>query len=443
LKRAFQWLAGVVLMGSLSAILAANFQRDSQFNWFKWKLNREVPTEVKLASAAHGKIVRTIEAPGKVEDDLEVKISAQVMGRIVDLPYKEGDRVEKGKMLVQLDKVQYQAEVDSAEAHIHRLEASIKNMEADVCKAERDMERNRQLFTNRAVSQADFLDNQTTVQKCKAQLGMAQSELDEARASLKKSREDLDRTTIMSPLTGIVSQLTAKEGEVVMIGTMNNAGTVIMSISNPARRVVRARIDENNIALVREGQKAVVHLQNNDTLELTGVVERISPKGVKPGGAAAATGTNDNEVTIFETIIALDSPPPQVRLGMNANVDIQVDERQNALSIPSQAVLHRQARELPSELLSQADNLSTKGPGVKDPSRRYHQVVFVESNGQARCRLVKTGISDENRVEILDGLNDGDTVIVGPYRVFEKLKDGKAVKELVEKEEANEGTTQP
>jgi HlyD family secretion protein len=120
---------------------------------------------------------------------------------------------------------------------------------------------------------------------------------------------------------------------------------------------------------------------------------------------------------------------------MNANVEIQVDERSNSLSVPTQAVLHRQARELPAALRQELEDHYLKVPGVKDPSRRYHQVVFINDNGAARCRLVKTGISDENRVEIVSGLGEGESVIVGPYRVFEKLTDGKPIKELIEQDD--------
>jgi HlyD family secretion protein len=436
-----KWSLGVLLLGSLGAILAANFQRDPGFALFKWKLNQEAPVEVKLAPATLGRIVRTVEAPGKIEADTEVKISAQVMGRIVRLRNKsgtllqEGDRIFEDQVVVELDKVQYQADVGSAEARVKRLDASIATFEADLDKSQRDVERTRQLFIQKAVSPVEMADLETLLKKDKAHLAMAKAELVEAKAALLKIKEDLERTTIRSPINGIVSQLMAKEGEVVVIGTMNNAGTVILCISDFDTRVVRARIDENNIALVKEGQKVAIHLQNDDNLALTGKVERISPKGVKPGGGQAAAGSNDNDAAIFETIIRIDSPPPQVRLGMNANVEIQVDERSNSLSVPTQAVLHRQARELPAALRQELEDHYLKVPGVKDPSRRYHQVVFINDNGAARCRLVKTGISDENRVEIVSGLGEGESVIVGPYRVFEKLTDGKPIKELIEQDD--------
>jgi len=440
-----KWSLGVLLVGSLVAVMAANFNRDPAFASFKWKLNREAPTEVKFADAKRGPIVRTVEAPGKIEADTEVKISAQVMGRIVKLrrrdgtDLKEGDSINRDQVVVELDKEQYEADVGSAEARVKRLEASIATSEADLEKSQRDVDRSRRLFAGQAISSAEMADMETLLQKDRGHLSMAKADLIEAKAALRKFKEDLARTTIRSPMNGIVSQLTAKEGEVVVIGTMNNAGTVILTISDLDTRVVRARIDENNIALVKEGQKVVIHLQNDESLSLTGKVERISPKGVKPGGAQAAAGTNDNDVAIFETIIRIDSPPPQVRLGMNANVEIQVDERANALTVPTQAVLHRQARELPASVRQELEDQYFKVTGVKDPARRYHQVVFVNDNGIAKCRLVKTGISDESRVEIVSGLNEGESIIVGPYRVFEKLTDGKPVKEMVEQDDANRG----
>jgi HlyD family secretion protein len=427
-------MAGVFVV-TLGGIIAANFQHDPDSFGFRWKLDREVPVEVRLAEVTHAHISHTIEAPGKVEADDEVKISAQVMGRIEKLPVKEGDRISKGQLVVQLDQVQYQADVRSCESRVQRLKASIQNTDVDLAKSHRDLERSQRLLSGRAASSTEVIDNQTTYDKDLARLAMARAELLDAEATLVKAKEDLIRTTIASPLDGIVSQLMAKQGEVVVIGTMNNAGTVIMSISDPDTMVVRARIDESNVALVREGQKALIHFPNSTHLTLTGQVKRISPKAVRGNAATPAAGqTNDNEVATFETIISLDSPPPQVRLGMTASVEVLVEERDNVLSIPAQAVLHRRARDLPRNLADQAEQETPQGPGVKDPSRRYHQVVFVAADGQARCRLVKTGISDESRVEVLGGLAPGEKVITGPYRVFDKLKEGKPVTETTAQE---------
>jgi HlyD family secretion protein len=427
----------LVLIVTTALIVAANFQHDPDFFAHRWQLNAEPPLDVKFAEVGPARVTRTVEAPGKVEADVEVKVSSQVMGRIVKLQLKEGDPVREGDLLFQLDRVQFDADVRSAEARVKRLEASIEVCKADLAKSRDDLEQNRRVFGTGGVSRTDLLMYQTTVQKDEAHLMMSQAELAEAKAAFVRAREDLLHTTVTSQLNGIVSQLMAKEGEMVVIGTMNNAGTVIMSISDPNTMVVRARIDENSVPLVREGQKALVHFQNNAKLSLTGRVKRISPKGVR--GTNASTGqSNDNEAATFETIISLDSPPPAVRLGMTTSVEIMVEERDASLTIPSPAVLHRRARDLPRALAEAAEREAQTGPGVKDPSRRYYQVVYVNENGKARARRVTTGISDEARVEILDGLSAGETVVAGPYRVFEKLKDGRAVKALAESNDGGE-----
>jgi HlyD family secretion protein len=431
----FKLVLTVVVVAAVVSVILANFGRDPDSFHFLWRLNSEPPLDVRFSAAGPARVMRTIEAPGRVEADVEVKISAQVMGRIVKLPVKEGETVKEGDLLVQLDQNQYKADVHSAESRVERLKASIRVAEADLVKSRRDLETSQRLYTGRAASQTEMVDYHTLVQKDLARVAMSKAELVEAEAALARAKEDLERTTIRSTLNGIVSQLLAKEGEVVIIGTMNNAGTVIMSVSDPNTMVVRARIDENNIPSVQPGQKALVHFQNNARLTLTGKVLRISPKGTKGTGAAAAAQANDNEAAIFETIISLDAPPPQVRLGMTASVEILVEERDAVVSVPAPSVLHRRARDLPRAIVEQAEQTSPRGPGVKDPSKRYHQVVFVVEDGKARARLVTTGISDENRVEILAGLNPGETIVAGPYRIFDKLKDGKPIKEMAETEE--------
>jgi HlyD family secretion protein len=427
-----------LLFGTTIPVMVANFTHDADAFRFKWKLTAEVPTDVRLAPVARARISRTIEAPGRVEADTEVKISAQVVGRITRLPVKEGDAVRKGDLLVQIDRAQYDADVRSAESRVQRLRASIHMTEEDLGKSRRDLDRNRKMES--AISKTELVDSQTMYQKDCARLAMARQELIESESALVKLKEDLLHTTIESPVNGIVSQLHGKEGEVVVIGTMNTAGSIILEVSDPSTMVVRARVDENNVPLVQPGQKALVYFQNAANLTLTGTVKRISPKGLRSDSnpnnplASASSASTTNEVATFETIITLESPPVAVRLGMSANVEILVEERDHVVSVPAQAVQHRRAKDLPRALADKLEAESAHGPGVKDPARRYHQVVFVEEGGQAHCRLVKTGISDENRVEILAGVTEGERVVAGPYRAFDKLKEGRPVREAAEGE---------
>jgi HlyD family secretion protein len=411
-------------------IVSAHLRLDTGLSMPAWRLGHDAPVEVTVAEVGYRDLTHTVEATGKIEADVEVKISAEVSGRIAKLPVREGEHVRSKQLLLQLDLALFEADVRSAEAKVERLKQSILVGEADVEKAQRDYERNQRLIPGRSVDEATYADSATLCRKEKARLNMTRQELLEAESALAKAREDLRKATILSPLDGIVSQLPAKLGEVVLVGTMNNPGTVIMTLSEPGSLVARVRVDESKITLVRDGQKARVHLQNNDRLNLTGTVKHISPKGSKTTTVGAAAGSTD--VTAFETIIHLDSPPPEVRMEMTANAEILVAERQGVLTLPAQAVLHRRPKDLPRSLRQEAE----KEADGHDAGRRYTQVVYVESGGVARCRIVKTGISDRGHVEILDGLRQGERVITGPYRNFDRLKEGTPVAELTENDES-------
>jgi HlyD family secretion protein len=430
-----------LLCGSIALIVSAQLRPDTGLTMPDWHPRREAAMNVILAEVTRGNLRHTVEAAGKVEAEVEVKISAEVSARIAELPVREGDRVGSQQLLVRLDRAAFEADVRSAEAKVQRLKESIVLGKAEVEKARRDYERNRQLYTSRALDRATLQDSATTYEKERARLNITRQELVEAESVLAKAREDLRKTTIFSPLTGIVSQRPAKQGEVVLVGTMNNPGTVLMTVSDPNSLVVRARIDESKVSLVRPGQKAVVHLPGEDRVELTGTVKHISPKGSKsaaPAGIAVGT-PRETDVTAFETVIQLDAPPPQVRMEMTVNVEILVNERRGVLAIPAQAVLHRRLRDLPRSLRQEVEKEPASAADLGDPSRRYHQVVFVESEGVARCRLVKTGVADRGRVEVVGGLSQGERVIAGPYRSFDRLKDGRPVAELADADESGGG----
>lgn len=432
-------MAAAMFLGVLTVVVGANARRDTAFFSFRWKLQNEPPLDVVLEPVVRGRIVHSVDAPGEVEADIEVDVSAQVVGRILTLPVREGDTVRKGDLLAQLDSADFEAQVRSAEARSQRLRASIELGKADIEKSKRDLATNKRLLQAQAVGTQVVEDMETALRKDQSRLAMTLAELMEAEAMLIKSKEDLLDTTIRSPIDGVISQLIAEEGEVVIMGTMNNPGTVLMVVSDPRKKMVRAKVDETDIPQVRPGQKARIHLQYDEELVLDGTVERITPKGAKTASGATAAAlqqNNSNDVATFETFIVIDKPPSEVRLGMTANVEIQVDERPNALVIPSQAVLHRRPKDLPAELAEKATSRTTGKRGIDDPSRRYHQVVYVEDAGVVRCRLVQTGISSDTNVEITSGLTENERVVVGPYRIFEKLKDGRAVQPLRQEESA-------
>jgi HlyD family secretion protein len=457
--RLVTWI--VVLVAAATAvafIVNGNVQRDAKLFEFKWSVAPEVPLQVTLDAATMGKIVRTVAAPGQVEAEIEVEISSQVPGRIERMPaagenpsefsgqLREGDSVKRNQVIVTLDSRIYKERLRQAEAQAKRIERSLAGTQADVDKARRDVERNRRLAKNFNVGPADVADMETMLElKIAAHKG-AIEELEAANANIAQIKKDLEECTIRSPMDGVVSKRPAEEGENVVLGTMNNAGTVIMTVSDMNSVVVRARIDETYVPLVKAGQLARVFLQWDNEQVLMGRVKRVFPAGEKGNnqrkGGGQAPAVDPNELAKFDTLIAIDNPPPSLRLGMTANVEIIVDERHDALGIAPHAVLQRRAKDLPTELTSRFKEEKIKRKGFEDPAKRWFQVVFVEENGRASTRVVKTGVSDENRVELLSDPNDpkpikaGDRIVTGPFRVFDKLKEGSTIEEYSEAEAA-------
>lgn len=431
----------IALMGGGVIVVALVFLnerfRGSPFK-LSWNVVPEVPLEVETQQPVRRAIIHTITAPGTVEPVVEVDISSQVVGRIERLPVREGDRVKVGDVLARLDSAEYRARVRSAEARVQRLEAAIRQCAADLEKAGREVRRFRELEATGAASTEQLDDAETSLSRSEAACEMARQELIEAKASLESAQEDLKRTVITSPIDGLVAQVLVEEGEVLIPGTMNNPGTVFMVISDMAQMQVRTQIDESDVALVRPGQRAWIYLTSDDRTAIPGRVERVTPKGVRR-----------TEVATFETRILIERASETIRSGMTANVEIEVREHADALTVPSQAVRHRKRKDLPERLLTDSagngpgDASAPPGPGAPDsileqprrPRRleadadaQYLKVVFVVEEGKARMRVVEIDISDESHVEITSGLREADRVVTGPYRVLDVLTEGRAVK---------------
>lgn len=398
-----------------------------------WGLIPKAPLEVETEVPERRTIIHTITAPGTIEPVVEVDVSSRIVGRIVRLPLRDGAWVKAGDLLAELESGAYKARVRSAEARVKRLEASIRRAHANLEKAQRDAERARGLARRRAASSDEVADALTVLEGMTAVSQMAHQELIEAQASLSMAQEDLSYTMIRSPIDGLVSQMLVEEGEVVIPGTMNNAGTVMMVVSDMKRMQVRARIDEADVPLVHPDQRVWIYLTADAQRPLPGVVERVTPKGFQQGESAT-----------FETRILIKEQVERTRSGMTANVEIEVRQHDNVLTIPVQAVRHRRRRDLPDALKKSSESRtpssaptsnrapsSERGPDRgRDTEADYVKAVFVVKDGVARMRLVETEISDETHVEIRTGLDPTDAVIVGPYRVLDILEEGRAVKEI-------------
>lgn len=393
----------------------------------------QTPLEVTVTRPVQRSIVKTVQAPGEVEAFLEVDISAEVVAKIVEMPVEEGDRVKKGDLLCRLDDADYRARLRSAEAGVEKLRASITQAEADYDKASRDLARQIRLSESDATSSTELADYKTAEIRAKALLDIRRQELIEAESMLDAAKEDLARTVITAPIDGIVSQRFAKAGEVVVTGTMNNPGTRIMVISDLSKMQVRCRVDESDVPDVKVDQVARIFLQSDLYHGVPGRVYRVASKGTR------ATG---RDVVTFETLILVEPGDFPIKPGMNANVEIEVQRCDDALTIPIQAVVHRKRKDLPENLVAQYDETKKNLEAASEKRRQaeFIKVVFCKQRGEASVRLLETGISDETSVEVVRGVAPDEQVITGPFRSLDQLKDKAAVKVMEEKPASNTNT---
>lgn len=393
-------------------------------------------------AAKEARLIAIVSASGEIRPRVEVNISSQVPGQIVSLPVEEGDRVRAGQVLVQLDPQRYRSEVERLEAVLRMTKVNVAKEHVSLKTAELNLGRQEALHAKNIVSD-DLLD-QARLQVDAGRIAeqALEEQVRQVEADLARAKDDLSKTTLKAPISGLATRVNAKLGEQVIIGTMNNPGTVILTLSDMAEVLAEVKVDETEVTEVKEGQKAKVRVDAVESQSYDGVVESIS-------NAALREGT----VSRFPVKVRLTSPDARLRPGMSAHADVEVDQREDVLAIPLQAVVRRSLKDFlardgvkrPGNGVEAAAKGADAGAGEKipddlagkDPEREQLQVVLVERAGRARMTRVKTGISDAFRVEILEGLQPGDHVILGPYRRLRSLKNDDWVRR-VEKEDAGD-----
>lgn len=416
----YRTVAVLLTVGVLVAgLAAANFRRDPGAIELDWRLIKPPALEVVVEAPTRGPIVQTITAPGKVESVEEAQISSQLVGRVVAVRVKEGDAVKRGDVLVQLDDTDAKARLDSARARIERLRAAITQAESEVAKTNRDANQSGKLAGRGFTAPNELADARTAVAKSEAALAMCRHDLIESEAMRRTSEQELERTTIKAPIDGVAAAIDVDVGEIVIAGTTNLKGSVLLTVSDMNRMRVRADVDETDVPLVRPGQPARVYLNADQLHPVAGAVDLIAPKG-----------KSEADVVSFETLVRLDAGRTDLRPGMTSTVEIEVRRAEDALGVPAQAVVHRRRKDLPdtAAVRSWAErNARAPGEKAQEAELRYIKIVFIIDGTVARARPVETGLSDERKVEILAGLKPGERVIVGPFRTLDELKDGDPV----------------
>ncbi len=424
--------------------------------WVRMKFKKgSEPTTVRIESPQRGKLIEFVSAPGEIEPLSNVEISAKVSARVVALPYAEGATVTKGNpdanppvppsVLVQLDSKDWEsqlvsaqasrdaqaAQIDVEKARIASQRANLGGLEASLKQAERDLERQKGLLATKDIAQATFDQSQAKFDELKSQYESAkhtlesaqlnlivlQHNLEAANARIEQAKEALSYTTILSPIDGTVTRLNAEVGELVMTGTMNNPGTIIMEVGDLSEMLVVAQVDEADVGKLKVGQKARVHIQAWPDKIFDGEVRTV-----------ALSHKRSNQGTkYYEAEVLLIDPNEQVFTGMTADVDVAVAEHGEVLIVPSQAVLGRKVDELPVEI---RDKLTEE-----EKEKAFASVVYVYNDGKAIATPVKIGASNTTQTVIKSGLKADGKIVVGPYKELEQLKHEQRIQDERESEE--------
>lgn len=399
-------------------------------------------------------IIETVNASGKVYPEIEVKVSPDISGEIVELSVEEGDSVKRGQVLAKIYADIYSTQRNQAEAEVQRMEAMLANSQAQLVSlksslelAKKNYDRQKQLLNDKVISAAEFEQAENNYRTAQASynaaledIRSAQAAIQSSRASLERANKDLSRTAVLAPMDGVVSLLSVKKGERV-VGSNMMAGTEMMRIADMNTIEVQVDVSENDIPKVSLGDSALVEVEAYTGRKFKGIVSKIASSSNTVSGTAAA-GAND--VTNYKVHIRLlhssyhdliDPTKPRhfpFRPGMNASADIQTMTKENVIAAAINAVT---TREPGTDNVVNAKKDPAEEEGLQEQTRTsvsqdIDEVVFVlQPDNTVKKVKVKTGIQDINYIEITEGLQGGETIVVAPYNVVSKtLKDGQKVK---------------
>ena len=421
-----RWAAVGAVALVVAVIVVANVRRGSG-----------AQTAVQAGDVKRGSIASTVRAPGRVQPETQVKLSANVPGQVVRLAVREGDPVRKGQFLLQIDDTQYRAQVREATAALAGARSNLRLAEASSEQSDASYKRKEALFAQNLVSPEELDVARTLRNTDRARLDAAREEIDRAEAGLQLTQDNLRKTRFESPLDGTVTQLSIEQSEIVVIGTMNNPGTVILTVADLSRMEVEADVDETDVAAVAVGHTAEIRVDALPDTVLTGLVTEIA------NSPFIANLETQEQQTNFEVDVRIDRPPATLRPGMTADVEIRTARKESVLVVPIQSVVVRTPKELEppakdrrkkkgseaSESKPPATGAgSPPGAGAAGAKPEEIKGVFVIDKGLAEFRRVRTGLSSDTDFEVEGELKPGDRVVTGPHRILRTLKPGQKVK---------------
>jgi len=417
---------------------------------------------VQTGKAQRQDLSTIVSASGEIKPKTYVNIGANAFGKITRLYVKEGDHVKKGQMLAQLENVQSSADVNANEASLQAAQtdavaadAALKTSQADLLRAQADRERNKldweraqSLYKDGLISKSDFdsrknawatadaglTQAEARVAQAKAQNDSADRHITQAKAMLTRYADALQKTTYPAPFDGVITNLPVREGETVVIGIQNAQGSTLMTLADMSVITAEVKVDETDIVNVRLGQPAEVTIDAIPKKIFHGKVSEIGDNAIVRSSGVSTSQQNvaSEEAKDFKVVVTLTDAPPDLRPGLSTTAKVTTATRSNALSVPIQALTMR-TKEQMDQQNNTPGSVHAAAPAVKDVASKSKtddalQGVFVIRNKKAIFVPVATGITGRTDIEVLEGLNEGDEVITGSYKVLRSLRPGSSVK---------------
>jgi HlyD family secretion protein len=386
----------------------------------------EKPTEVRIEAVDSRDLVASVTASGQVQPRTKVDVAADISGRIVRLAVKEGQMVNRGDFLLQIDPEQYEAAVQRAEAGLSSAKAQAAQARANFLQAKRGYDRNMEMRKTNAtlVSDAEIEQSKTQMEVNEALLEASTHNVEQSNASVRDAKQSLAKTRIHAPMSGRITRLVVEQGETAVPGTFNKDAATLLTISDMSVLETIVKVDETDVARISLGDSSVVQIDAFPDTTFIGKVVEISHSSVR----GAATGATTEQAVDYEVRIQLLNPPRETRPDFSATAKVVTDIRSKALSIPIIALTVRE-----NEQLTGADSAVRVGTTpTKEVGKRDVEGVFVVgTDNKVTFRPVKVGIAGDRYFEVLSGLKAGERIVGGTYQAIRELKDGALVKETV------------
>jgi HlyD family secretion protein len=401
-------IVGVVLLVAIVILLNLRSQREKTIKVTAEKVKRQDITSL-------------VSASGEIKPKKNINISAQVPGRIIKIGVEEGDEVKAGDFLLQLDSTQYEANADGNRAMIRVSRSELIQAEARLARDRASYERQKKLFDEDLISMDQLEGAKSQFDVSVAQVNAIHSQIQQAEASLKSAEDNITKTTYNAPIDGVITSLRVEEGEVAIIGTMNNPGTVLLTLADLSVMEVEVEVDETDVVAVRLGQEARVRVDAYPEMTFKGQVTEVGSSALQKNLAASAS---TQEAKDFKVVVTLADPPAKLKPGLSASADVVTAEKKGVLAVPIAALVLRQKPADPK-----AKPAETAAP-AKD-----EEGIYLMNAGRAKFQTVVKGITGGMVIEIVSGLTEGQEIVSGPYSALRELKDGALVKTEEKKEE--------